>query len=321
MPKVTSQTINLSNLTLEEKVGQMIMINTNQGLSQKMIDLNIGGIFLNGNKTANEFQTIINQSQKKSKIKLLVATDMEGYWNPFSDFSSLSLGELKNEQETINLAKSHATQLKKAGFNLDFSPVVEHKNTVWPGRSFVGNDTQRKQMIQSYISTLQKNGVAATAKHYPGGSMEKNPHWRLVQASIDSNDLTNFKWAIEANVSAIMIGHAIVSGQINSKKKPATVSPEVITNLRNNFDGIIITDDINMLGLRLKYLFRRKQMCVDIVKAGNDIILDSWKTKERNVKKCINAIVKSVEKGEINEKQIDTSVIRILKQKGYEVIA
>ena len=320
MARVNSSEINLSNLTIEEKVGQMFIVNANKGVNEKFLSLGIGGIFLNNNKITEDFKKIIDDYQKRSRIKLFVSTDLEGYWNPFSDYTSKSFGEIKTAEEAKLLGEEHAKKLNEAGFNLDFSPVVESKNEVWHGRSFLGTFEERKEKIESYLQALQTNSIIATAKHYPGGSMEKNPHWRLVKAKIDSGDLKNFEIAINAKVKAVMIGHAIVSGKINSKGKPSSVSPEVIRSLRNKFSGLIITDDINMLGIRLKYLFKKEKMCVDIVKAGNDLILDSWRTNPKKVEKCIKAITKSIDSGEISEERINDSVKRILEAKGYKVI-
>ena len=320
MMRASANQINLSDLSIEEKIGQMIIVKANDGINEKFISLGVGGIFLNDGKTTEQFKEIINEYQNKSKIKLFVSTDMEGYWNPFSDYKSKSFGEIKNSKESKSLGKEHAEKLKEAGFNLDFSPVVESKNKVWPGRSFEGDFNERKAKIESYIFALQENGIIATAKHYPGGSMEKNPHWRLVKAENDKEDLENFNVAINADVKAIMVGHAIVSGEIDSFGKSASISPEVLQILRNSFSGLIITDDISMLGLRLKYLFKREKMCVDLVKAGNDIILDSWKTNPKKVERCIKTIVNSVSFGEISEERINESVKRILEAKGYKVI-
>lgn len=319
MANAGADQINLSDLSIEEKVGQMIIVKANNELNEKFLSLGIGGIFLNGNKNSEQFKEIIEEYQRRSKIKLFVSTDMEGYWNPFSDYKSKSFGEIKDAEEARLLGEEHAQKLKEAGFNLDFSPVVESKNKIWPERSFKGNFNERKEKIENYIDALQDNEIMATAKHYPGGNMEKNPHWRLVKAEINKEDLENFKVAINSNVKAIMIGHSIVYGEIDSKGKPSTTSHEIITHLRKDFSGIIITDDINMLGLRLKYLFKRDKMCVDLVKAGNDIILDSWRIKPENVSKCIKAIVRSVKSGEIKEERINKSVIRILEAKGYKV--
>src|SRR3989344_212464 len=135
MTKVNAEEISLSNLPLEKKVGQMIIVKSNDGFNEHFVSLGIGGVFLDGGKKPSEF------------------------------------GEIKNKEEARALGKEHAKKLKEAGFNIDFSPVVESKNKVWIGRSFNGSFEERKEKIESYIEGLQENGIIATAKHYPGGSM------------------------------------------------------------------------------------------------------------------------------------------------------
>jgi beta-glucosidase-like glycosyl hydrolase len=73
-----------------------------------------------------------------------------------------------------------------------------------------------------------------------------------------------------------------------------------------------------MWGLRWSYLFSYGQLYIDLVKAGNDIIIDF--SKPFWVKRRIAKLKKAVEKGEIQEKRIDQSVERILIAKGYKVI-
>jgi len=312
--------ISLSDLTLQEKIGQMMMVKGNE-YDSRFLDLGVGGIFLSSQKTKEETKKLIEKYQENSKIPLLVSADLEGHWNPFPFFESKEFGDINTEDEAEQLGISHAEILKDLGFNLDFSPVVESKNKVWPGRSFTGQIHEIKSKSTSYIKGLQENGIHATAKHYPGGSMMEDPHHFKVRAHIPQEELDLFNEAIANEVSAIMIGHAIVTGAIDSEGRQATVSPEVISHLRKDFDGLIVTDAIGMWGLKWSYLFRSDKMFVDLAKAGNDVILDTHYIfpNYRRVKSGINAIVKAVEKGEISERQIDESVTRILKKKGYNV--
>lgn len=319
-----SDEINISSLTLEEKIAQMFIVRGDK-FDSHFLDIGVGGIFLTKQKTEKDYQELIKKYQESSKIKLLVLTDMEGYWNPFPFFKSKSFSDIKTKEEAYQLGQEHGKILKKLNFTINFSPVVEAKNKVWLGRSFIGTNEEIKQKIIFYVTGLQEQGILATAKHYPGGNMLKNPHWFKVKANISEEDLSFFETAIQNNVSAVMIGHAIVSGAIDSKKKQSTVSKEVISTLRKNFTGIVITDAISMWGLRFSYLFNTKKLYIDLVKAGNDIILDipmqGDSTNYKKVKLGIQAISSAVKKGEISEKQIDESVKRILQAKGYEVIS
>ncbi|MBU0466073.1 MAG: hypothetical protein KJ718_03545 [Nanoarchaeota archaeon] len=326
MPVTQAQEeITLSSLTLKEKIAQSVMVKGNK-FDDKFTELGVGGVFLDGLESEEAYKELIEKYQDSSKIKLFVATDLEGYWNPFPNYKSKSFGEIKNQEQAYQLGKEHGQILKETGFNLDFSLIAESKNTVWPGRSFIGSNEEIKQKIKFYIKGLQEQRVMAIAKHYPGGSMLKDPHIFKVKANISEQDLELFDIAIKNNVSAIMIGHTIVSGTIDSKTKQSTVSKEVISHLREKqkFKGIVITDAIGMMGLRWSYLFNHEKLYVDLAKAGNDIILDSafsFSNHGERAEKGINAVVKAVENGEISEKRIDESVKRILEAKGYQVIS
>ena len=71
--------IYLSKLTLREKLGQLLIVKPH-GLNEKYLtELNIGGIFLKNLKTRYDYANTIAYYQQNSKIKLFVATDMEGY--------------------------------------------------------------------------------------------------------------------------------------------------------------------------------------------------------------------------------------------------
>jgi len=147
----------------------------------------------------------------------------------------------------------------------------------------------------------------------------KNPHWFKVHAAIDKTDLGFFDEAIKSKVSSIMIGHTMVSGELNSHGKQSTVSKNIIDELRKKFDGLIITDAIGMLGLRSSYFFDSSRMYIDLIKAGNDLILDTFYLSSgfKRVRNGISEIESAVRRGEITESRINSSVKRILKIKGY----
>lgn len=317
-----NQTINLSQLTLDEKIGQLMFVKP-EGLNKKYLDeLNIGGIFFNNLRSKEEYKNYISFYQDKSKIKLFVATDMEGYWNPFFNFyNSSSFGEISSGDQAYNLGKSHGEILNELGFNLDFSPVVETRNEVWPGRAFTGSKEEIKNKISGYIKGLHEENIFVTAKHYPGGSMIKNPHLVKYRTEIFEEDLEYFDYAISQKADFIMVGHPVVYGFVDSKGKQASISSEIIQPLKEKFNGIIITDAVTMLGLRVSYLFNFKTVYPQLILAGNDIILDTHKnSKYKSLIKRRDELKKSVLEGKISEERIDESVKRILEIKGYRVV-
>ena len=91
-----------------------------------------------------------------------------------------------------------------------------------------------------------------------------------------------------------------------------------IADLKSRFDGLVVTDEINMLGLRESY-HSQEQMYIDLFKAGNDIILN-FDNDPNKLYYMIKVVEKAVRQGKINKEQIDNSVKKILEAKGFVVI-
>lgn len=312
--------INFSELTTKQKVGQLIIAKP-QSMDSKWLELELGGIFVNHLNSSRDFKEHINYYENNSNIKLFVATDMEGYWNPFNFYEGKNFGEINSKKEAYDLGIEQGKLLSEMGFNLDFSPVVEIRNNVWPGRSFTGNKKDISEKIQGYIEGLKDQKILSTAKHYPGGNLVKNPH--LVKYRIESSkdELEMFQVAFDSKVDAVMVGHAIIYGELDSKGKQATVSKEIIGKLKEDFDGLIITDAVTMICLSSSYLFNFKKVYPDLILAGNDIILDTHKfSNYRQIKRRMNYLSKEAEKNPELMKRINESVKKVLEKKGYEIL-
>ena len=119
------------------------------------------------------------------------------------------------------------------------------------------------------------------------------------------------------SVQAIMVSHLITFGEVNSEGKPSDASQKIITNLRDNFDGLIITDEINMLGLK-NFYDSLDEMYIDVFKAGSDIVLN-FQNDPNEVYRTITIIRDAVDDGIISEDRIDASVRKILTTKGFIV--
>lgn len=306
------------SLTLKQKLAQMIMVKGDR-YDEDYVKLNIGGIYLNNQKSIEGFRENIKEYKENSKIKLFVVTDLEGYWNPFKNFKEEynfpSFSEIKTKQEAEKLGKEHGEVLKEIGFNINFAPVAEFKDEAYGGRVFPGTKEEIQEKLKSYIKGLQTN-ILGTCKHYPGKGMIKNTHLVRDKQEITKEDLELFDTCFKANISAIMIGHQIVTGELDSKGKPSSVSKEVIDSLEN-FEGLIIGDGIAMAGLRSFYPSKTK-MYVDLINAGENIILD-WPTTPTNIYKLLINLEKEVRKGNLKEEEIDKSVKKILVAKGYKI--
>lgn len=106
----------------------------------------------------------------------------------------------------------------------------------------------------------------------------------------------------------IMVSHTIVDAY--DAKNPASLSKAVHNVLRSTlgFDGVIITDDLEMSGVT-KFVADPGKVAIQAVQAGNDMIISGKPVAQ------YEALLKAVKEGTISEERINESVLRILNMK------
>src|SRR5262249_39448842 len=132
--------------------------------------------------------------------------------------------------------------------------------------------------VAAFVRGLQRQGVAACAKHFPGhGSTEEDSHLELPVVNHDVDDgLPPFRAAIEAGVRTIMTAHVLVPAPDDV---PATVSPAILRGLLRaelGYDGLVIADALEMKGLSETVGVERGAVLalnagVDAVLVGHDL--------------------------------------------------
>lgn len=321
--------IDFSSLTLRQKIAQMIIVRGDPFVNFDFCKLNIGGIRLHWQNSKEDYKNLIDKYQSKSKIRLFAAADLEGSysskgifgnWNPFHSFRKFpSFAEIKDKKEAYEIGIEHGKLLKEMGFNMNFAPVAEFKDKSYGGRAFSGSKEKIKEKLKNYIKGLQKN-VFGTCKHYPGRGMIKNTHLRRDKQVISRDDLELFEVCFKNKITNVMIGHQIAKGELDSKGKPSSVSSDVIDSLKDlGFKGLVISDEINMLGLKSFYVFNKRKLYRDLINSGENIILD-FLPGMRSLYKTILKVEEDVKNGKIDEGKIDESAKKILKVKGYRLI-
>ncbi|QUG43320.1 beta-N-acetylhexosaminidase [Psychrobacillus sp. INOP01] len=331
------EAVNLSDLSLEEKVGQMIFAGikgttiTNE--TKKIISTHqVGGIILfkDNLKNANQSVSLLNsikQENIKNKVPLFLGVDEEGgRISRLPELTKLptseNLGKLNDASLSYNIGKLLGKELSAFGFNLDFAPVLDINsnpdNPIIGDRSF-GTDAEIVSKLGlQLMKGIQSEQVISVVKHFPGhGDTAVDSHKELpiIQKSLADLhvlELIPFTRAVEQGAEVIMIGHILLP-KIDSAY-PASISKEIITDVLREqlgFEGIIITDDMTMKAIL--NTFEISEAAVSAVKAGNDIVLVAH--DYANVKKAKEAILQAIEAGEITEQRIDESVKRILSIK------
>ncbi len=312
--------VDLSTMTLRQKIAQMLIVYGHNDNKKFYQDLNVGGIFLTAMEKPSGFVETTNYFQSGAKIPFLFTTDVEGCVNTLANFAKFPpFSEIETEDAAFAVGKSQGEVMASLGLHVNFAPVVDLSDSIWKCRSFPGTPEEISRKASSYIAGLQSQGVIATTKHYPGRTLDvKDPHRLTAAAEITKDDILPFRETIRSGVKAVMVSHVTASGEVFSDGKPAVVSRRAIDAI-GKFDGLIITDDINMLGLKRYYNNNDEQMYVDLFAAGNDMVLDVA-AGPQEITKIIDTVEAAVNRGDISEQQIDNSVRKILKAKGFEVV-
>ncbi len=326
----------LSKMTLEEKIGQMVacrysgnFVNRNseyfQDLATMIVDYKIGGLIIFGGEVY-ESAILTNRFQELAEIPLLVASDFErGAGNQIAGATLfpplMSLGAADSEDLAYEMGKITAKEGRALGIHMTYAPVVDVNvnpdNPIINTRS-VGEDPELVSRIaEAFIQGCQDFGLIATAKHFPGhGDTDLDSHSVLATIEgdrdrLDKVELYPFQRAIDAGVQAIMTAHLSIPALDPTPDLPATLSYPILTDLLRKemgFRGLIVTDAMGMGGVTT--LFSPEEAALKAVKAGVDMVLLPPTPKE-----VIQALIRAVRNGEIEESRIDTSVGRILEAK------
>lgn len=316
----------------DQKIGQffMVAVNPTQGEAhfkklESLIQNNyIGGlIFFQGE--SNTFANLNNRFQSTTKIPLLVGVD--GEWglamrvNATMAFpKQITLGAIQDNALIYEMGTEIARQCKRLGIHLNFAPVVDINsnplNPVIGFRSFGEIPENVAAKSSAYMKGMQNNHLLACAKHFPGhGDTHSDSHFTLPQVSYDFDqmhdvELIPFKKLISDSIKTMIVGHLQVPFY---DWRPATLSQSIITNLLKKemgFKGLVITDALNMKGVRNGKNVTSADIDLQAFIAGNDILLYS-----ENIPEGINKIKEAVQEGIIPQTEIDNRVKKILHAK------
>ncbi|MEO2207081.1 beta-N-acetylhexosaminidase [Paenibacillus pabuli] len=329
------------HFTLEQKVGQLFMCGfhgqqVDEQITRLIEDYHVGGvIYFRRNVESVEQLTRLSaelqkMAAKSSELPLMISVDQEGGMVARIDKDgitrvpgSMALGAAGNLDYTYQCARILGEQLKRIGIDMNLAPVVDVNNNVLNPvigvRSYGENAEKVAAHGAAAIAGYQSQGIAATAKHFPGhGDTAVDSHLGMVTVPhewerLEQVELLPFRQAIEAGVDAIMTAHVIFPA-IEPEPIPATLSRNVLHGLlreQMGFKGIIITDCLEMHAISKPYGVAKA--AVRAVEAGADLILVSHTLEEQVA--AIEAVVEAVRHGDIDEQIIDQALERVVSWK------
>jgi len=337
----------LRKLSLEEKVGQIFMIwvradflNANSSTYLQLLDsmhkYHLGAFAMTVRweppflyrSEPYEAAELLNRLQEQSRLPLLVAADFErGVTMRLHGATTfphaMSFGAAGKVDYAEAFGRITAQESRALGIQWNFFPDADVNsnpaNPIINTRSFGEDPQQVGDLVAAYIRGARANGMMTTAKHFPGhGDTATDSHLSVAQvtgdrARLDSVELAPFRKAIAAGVDSVMVAHVTVPALEPDVNRVATTSPVIVKDLLKRqlgFQGIVVTDALDMAGLTRLYSANTGRAAVDAFKAGSDLLLIP-----ADLDASYKAVLEAARSGEIPSAQLDASVLKLLKAK------
>jgi len=292
----------------------------------------LGGYCLFAFNIAEAQQLVeLNASLRQAAPDAILAIDEEGgdvtrlhtaTGSPYP--GNAALGAVDDPDLTAAIHQSIGSELIQAGLNLNFAPAVdvnvEDDNPVIGTRSF-GRDPQVvARHAVAAVTGLQRAGIAACAKHFPGhGATAVDSHLAVPTVDVPlsvlrERELVPFEAVIAAGVQVIMSGHIRVPELTG--EAPSTLSAAAMTGLLRDdlgFDGVIVTDAMEMQGA--SGALGLPEAVVQSLIAGCDLVCTGGETQKAGpmvgtVNAIADAICGAVTEGRLPLARLEAAVAR-----------
>lgn len=311
----------LGRMTLEEKVGQLIMWDARPD-DLSFINTRHPGSILHilGEKLARAMDMA---AQNRLGIPLLVGEDAihgHSFWKGATIFpTQLAMACSWNPDLLAQVGRVTAAEVVLTGIHWTFSPVLCLTRDLRWGRTgeTFGEDPfligeLGAAMIQGYQGNGldDPNGILATAKHYAGYSETQGgrdaSEADISRRKLRSYFLPPFERAVQAGAMTFMTGYQSMEGVAS------TANHWLLTEVLKEewgFQGVLVTDWDNV-----GRMVKEQKICADYaeaaivaVRAGNDIMMTTPEFYE--------GAIEAVRSGRLAESEIDAPCARLLALK------
>jgi beta-N-acetylhexosaminidase len=217
-------------------------------------------------------------------------------------------------------------EMAAVGVNVNYAPCVDVNlnpaNPVVGVRSFGENPESVARLGAALVEGIQSQGVAATAKHFPGhGDTASDSHHGLANAPHSLERLRDVEFppfisSIEAGVKMIMSAHLALPAVEGPDAPPATLSERVLKGLLRGelgYEGVIITDALDMRAIRQGEALGEEALRA--VKAGADLLLVTSNPEDQA--RVYHAVMRAVRAGRLDAEELEQSARRVFELKSW----
>lgn len=310
----TSLTAEMKALIREYKIGNVILFLRNVERAEQLRAL------------CEEIQNLI---QEETGYPAFIIIDQEGGMvsrlprDAVNVPGAMALAATGNPENARRASEITIRQLKGLGANFNMAPVLDvnsnPNNPVIGVRSF-GDDAEKVADFGcAALKPYENSGVLCCIKHFPGhGDTAVDSHLGLPRVDktweeLEQLELIPFRRAIQAGAPAVMMSHVLFPN-IETEQLPCTMSRKMITGMlreKMGFEGLVLTDCMEMGAIQDH--FGTPAGVVASIKAGVDLaeISSSFELEKASAE----AVNQAAERGELDRKELEASVQRILRFK------
>ncbi len=312
----------LAEMTLPEKVGQMIQLNgCDANIKEIISQKNIGSVLHVMGETANTLQEYSRQS--RLAIPLLLGLDVihgHSFWKNATIFpTALPLSNSWNEKLVEQTARFAAKEAAATGVHWAFAPQLDICRDIRWGR--MGETFGEDQLLTAKLATAMSKGfqgedlsahdsLLACAKHFVGygdsqGGRDASES-DLSRRKLLSEYLPAFEYIFKQGCGSLMTGYQCIDGV------PCTFNTWLMQDVLReewDYDGLVVTDWDNV-GHSVNIQFVSPDVtdaAARTIRAGNDLIMSTTFFYE--------GALAAVKQGLVTEEMINSSVRRILRVK------
>lgn len=330
-------TATLAAMTEEEKLHQMFCVlgdaSTPEEL-ERLVRENIGGVLFRPVRPTAEIAAHFARLDALAKYPLLHAANLEeGGAGAASDgtyfANQLQVAASPEDEDAVRFAKVCASEGQSAAINWTFSPVadidVNFRNPITNCRTCGSSADRVERLTAAYVETLQKSGMAACAKHFPGDGVDyRDQHLHPTYNSLTAGEWRAsfgriYRTLIDKGLLSVMVGHICQPameaehspGLRQEDALPASLSQGLLTGVLRGelgFNGVIATDATIMGGYTMA--MERARAIPTSFAAGCDMIVFST-----DIEEDISYLRDGLHSGLVTQERVDEAVTRILALK------
>lgn len=318
-----------NSMTLEQKVGQLILANYDAATAGEIAqNCHPAGFLLGSEDFAGKDAAAIAQElapyQTLEGVGLWLGTSEEGgtvvpvsgnstyrsfpFYSPQQIYASQGMAGFDSD------TKERCELLASLGLNLNLAPVINVSTD--PSQEIysrtLGQDSElTSQYVNDVVQASLASNVEPVLKYFPSYGTTQENGIRLDDRSkeeLNATDVVTYHAGVDAGAQAVLLGHCIVNCLDDTT--PASLSASVISQIRTNigFSGVLIADDVNQAGLE-QYCSGSLSPAVQAVVSGADLVIAS------DPAAVYQELYAAVQNGTLSQRRLMQAVVRTLTWK------